>query len=139
MRNLITLSDIPTELHQWYKDEAHRRTLAKKTHVPLYTVINEALNRYMAEVEQARQLQPPPQMPNGSTDGSPPARKTRNHDFDYFINTGGGPYPDVRTALQNLDIPEAEKPKHNRYERLSAILKVRIQRRPKTEAVTDGR
>jgi len=51
MRHLVTLSDIPEEMHAWLKQEAAR--LGEKTgrRVHIYQVVHIAVNEYKSRVE----------------------------------------------------------------------------------------
>lgn len=137
MRNVISLSDVPPDLHEWLKDEAKRRSTEMRTKVKLYQVVVEALQRYRHDVEESRRAPTPAEVKKPVAPGKP-----SNGGFEYFLRDGRGPYPDVRSALQDLDIPESEKPKHNRYDRLALSLKIKIIRRPKnapeSQAVTNA-
>ncbi len=47
-RNIVTLSDVPSDLHQWFKDEARRRKIATRSPKRPNTckLIVEALEEY---------------------------------------------------------------------------------------------
>ncbi len=50
-RNVVTLSHIDPELHQWLKDEAQRRTDKTGTRVTMTELIGEAIDQYRARCE----------------------------------------------------------------------------------------
>ena len=54
-----------------------------------------------------------------------------NGQYEYFLADGRGGYPDIQTAMTELGIPEANRPKHNRYDRLSADWQKKIIRKAK--------
>jgi len=56
-----------------------------------------------------------------------------NGQYEYFLADGRGGYPDIQTAMTELGIPEANRPKHNRYDRLSADWQKKIIRKAKAE------
>ncbi len=47
-------------------------------------------------------------------------------EYEYKLADGRGPFTTVQEAIAALGIPEAQRPKHNRYERLGAELKKSI-------------
>lgn len=51
MRNVVTLSNVPPDMHDWLKQEAARQ--AKKTgkRVGLYQVVMQAVEKYRADLE----------------------------------------------------------------------------------------
>jgi len=51
LRNVVTLSDIPPELHTWLREEAARQTVERKTKVHIYSVVIEACHRYKYQLE----------------------------------------------------------------------------------------
>jgi hypothetical protein len=51
MRNVVTLSDLPPDLHQWLKDEAIRLTEKTGKKTSLYQVVILATEEYRAKVE----------------------------------------------------------------------------------------
>jgi len=56
-----------------------------------------------------------------------------NGQYEYFLADGRGAFPDIQTAMTELGIPEANRPKHNRYDRLSADWQKKIIRKAKAE------
>ena len=62
-----------------------------------------------------------------------------NGQYEYFLADGRGGFESVQKAMEALGIPEAKRPKHNRYDRLSADWQAKIIRKakatePKAEA-----
>lgn len=51
MRNVITLSDVPRELHDWLKTEAARRTKLSGKRVGIYQVVVQAVREYKDRLE----------------------------------------------------------------------------------------
>ena len=51
MRNVVTLSDIPPDMHQWLKDEAERQSEKTGKRVGIYQVVVQAIEKYRAELE----------------------------------------------------------------------------------------
>ncbi len=68
----------------------------------------------------------------GSTSGN--STNGTNGQYEYFLANGKGPFSDIQTAMTELGIPEANRPQHNRYDRLSADWQKKIIRKAK---VTD--
>ena len=62
-----------------------------------------------------------------------PATASTSGNFEYFLADGRGGFADVQTAMGELGIPEANRPKHNRYDRLSADWQKKIIRKAKAE------
>ena len=56
-----------------------------------------------------------------------------NGNYEYFLADGRGGFEDVQKAMEALGIPEANRPKHNRYDRLSADGQKKIIRKAKAE------
>lgn len=54
-----------------------------------------------------------------------------NGNFEYYLADGRGPFPDIQKAMDKLGIPEANRPKHNRYDRLSKDWQAKIEQREK--------
>jgi len=54
-----------------------------------------------------------------------------NGNFEYFLADGRGGFESIQAAMEALGIPEANRPKHNRYDRLSEDWKTKIERRAK--------
>jgi len=61
-----------------------------------------------------------------------------NGNFEYFLADGRGGFESVQKAMEALGIPEANRPKHNRYDRLSADWQKKIIRKAKAEAPADA-
>lgn len=59
MRNIVSISDIPPDLHQWLKDEADRQAKATNKRVCLYHVVIRACEEYRARVEAERGAESP--------------------------------------------------------------------------------
>ena len=57
-----------------------------------------------------------------------------NGQYEYFLANGKGPFESVQKAMEALGIPEANRPKHNRFDRLSADWQKKIIRKAKPEA-----
>ena len=57
-------------------------------------------------------------------------------EYEYFLKDGRGPFSGIQDAMKELGIPESDRPKHTRYDRLSADWKGKIERRAK--ATTDA-
>ena len=51
MRNVITLSDIPKELHDWLKREAARRSKQSGKRVGIYRIVIQAIKELKARIE----------------------------------------------------------------------------------------
>lgn len=51
MRNVVTLSDMPPDLHEWLKQEAERLTKETGRKTSLYNVVVQACVEYRAKVE----------------------------------------------------------------------------------------
>lgn len=51
MRNVITLSDIPKDIHDWLKTEATRRSKLSGKRVGIYQVVAQALREYKERLE----------------------------------------------------------------------------------------
>ncbi len=51
------------------------------------------------------------------------------------MQDGHGPFESVQAAMDALGLPKDKRPKHQRWDRLSAQLKEQIQRRPTRCAV----
>lgn len=52
-------------------------------------------------------------------------------EWEYVLEDGRGPYPDVQTAMDAMGMDKDDRPHHNRWDRLSKAMKEKIQRRPK--------
>lgn len=57
-----------------------------------------------------------------------------NGQYEYFLADGRGGFESVQKAMEALGIPEANRPKHNRYDRLSEDWQKKIIRKAKAEA-----
>ncbi len=64
-----------------------------------------------------------------TTSGQSPAGE-----FEYFLKDGQGPYATIQEVMAKMNIPEANRPKHNRYDRLSKDWQGKIDRKPKAAA-----
>ena len=51
MRNVITLSDIPKDLHDWLKSEAARRSKDSGKRIGLYQIVNQAIKELKTRTE----------------------------------------------------------------------------------------
>ena len=56
-----------------------------------------------------------------------------NGNFEYYLKDGRGPFETVQKAMDELDIPQGQRPTHNRYDRLSNDWKGKIERRAKAQ------
>ena len=56
-----------------------------------------------------------------------------NGQYEYFLADGRGGFESIQKAMDELGIPEANRPKHNRYDRLSADWQKKIIRKAKAE------
>lgn len=56
-----------------------------------------------------------------------------NGNYEYFLADGRGGFESIQKAMEALGIPEANRPKHNRYDRLSADWQKKIIRKAKAE------
>lgn len=54
-----------------------------------------------------------------------------NGNFEYYLKDGRGPFESIQKAMDTLGIAKANRPQHNRYDRLSAELQGKIDRREK--------
>ena len=54
-----------------------------------------------------------------------------NGQYEYFLADGRGGFESIQKAMDELGIPEANRPKHNRYDRLSADWQKKIIRKTK--------
>jgi hypothetical protein len=52
MRNVVTLSNIPKELHDWLKVEAIRRGRLVKKRVGIHEIVTQAVKEYKEQVEK---------------------------------------------------------------------------------------
>ena len=69
----------------------------------------------------------------GKANGNGTARASGNGNgqYEYFLADGRGGFEDIQKAMDALGIPEASRPKHNRYDRLSADWQKKIIRKAK--------
>jgi len=65
--------------------------------------------------------------------GTPSTNGNGNGDYEYFLADGRGAFESVQKAMEALGIPEPNRPKHNRYDRLSADWQAKIIRKAKAE------
>ena len=70
---------------------------------------------------------------NGGSKKATTGNGNGNGQYEYFLADGRGGFADVQTAMAELGIPEANRPKHNRYDRLSADWQKKIIRKAKAE------
>jgi len=63
----------------------------------------------------------------------PATASTNGGNFEYFLADGRGGFETVQKAMEALGIPEANRPKHNRYDRLSADWQKKIIQKAKAE------
>jgi len=56
-----------------------------------------------------------------------------NGNYEYFLADGRGGFESVQKAMEALGIPEANRPQHNRYDRLSEDWQKKIIRKAKAE------
>ena len=56
-----------------------------------------------------------------------------NGNYEYFLADGRGGFESVQKAMEALGVPEANRPQHNRYDRLSADCQKKIIRKAKAE------
>ena len=72
---------------------------------------------------------------NGKANGkASPLKASANGnggEYDYYLKDGQGPFADIQSAMDKMAIPKANRPVHNRYDRLSAKWQEKIERRPK--------
>lgn len=52
MRNVVTLSNIPPDMHDWLKQEAARQAEKTGKRVGLYQVVMQAIEKYRADLEK---------------------------------------------------------------------------------------
>ena len=57
-----------------------------------------------------------------------------NGNFEYHLKDGRGPFESIQKAMDALGVPSANRPQHNRYDRLSAEWQGKIERREKAQA-----
>ena len=60
-----------------------------------------------------------------------------NGQYEYFLADGRGGFESVQKAMEALGVPEANRPKHNRYDRLSADWQGKIIRKAKASQPED--
>ena len=54
-----------------------------------------------------------------------------NGNYEYFLKDGRGPFESVQKAMDAMKVPPAQRPTHNRYDRLSADWQTKIIRKAK--------
>jgi hypothetical protein len=59
MRNVISISDMPADLHQWLKEEAERESKEAGRPVYMYQILIRAAEEYKARAEAQRVSRPP--------------------------------------------------------------------------------
>ncbi len=57
-RHTLTLSDIPLPLHDWFREEAARRSQVEGKRVKFYELVVQAMRDYQARVEGINQPKP---------------------------------------------------------------------------------
>jgi len=60
-----------------------------------------------------------------------PSAAPKPGEWDYYLQDGRGPFESVQLAMDALGLDPNTRPSHNRWDRLSTALKVKIQSRPK--------
>ena len=60
-----------------------------------------------------------------------------NGHYEYFLADGRGAFESIQKAMEALGIPEANRPKHNRYDRLSADWQKKIICKAKAEQTAE--
>jgi len=65
--------------------------------------------------------------------GTPRANGNGNGQYEYYLADGRGGFETIQKAMEALGIPEANRPKHNRYDRLSVDWQKKIIRKAKAE------
>ena len=120
-RNVVTLSHLEPELHEWLRDEANRRS-KDGARVSLSSLVEEAVRRFKADCERNWRCQPP------QIEAGP----------GFYLRNGQGPFTDIQTALAALGIPPEQRPNHNRYDRLSEKFKSLIIKGNNREEVSRG-
>jgi len=60
-----------------------------------------------------------------------------NGQYEYFLADGRGGFESIQKAMEALGVPEANRPKHNRYDRLSADWQAKIIRKAKASQPED--
>lgn len=127
-RNVVTLSHLDPELHDWLKQEADRRSKPRNK-VSFASLVEIACRRLQTFILENPGV-------SLSQDGN--CLPLLNHGPGFYLKDGQGPFADVQTALEALGIPPEDRPKHNRYDRLSEKLKEQIIKRNNHEEVTHG-
>jgi hypothetical protein len=59
-------------------------------------------------------------------------------DFEYFLTDGRGPFESVQKAMDAMNVPAADRPSHNRWDRLSKDWQAKIDRKPKATGEAEG-
>lgn len=67
---------------------------------------------------------------NGNGKASQPKANGNGGQYDYYLKDGQGPFADIQSAMDKMNIPKANRPAHNRYDRLSADWQGKIERKP---------
>ena len=75
------------------------------------------------EGETAIQAPAPAAPPEPAADGKV--------EWEYYLKDGRGPYADIQAAMDAMGMDKENRPRHNRWDRLSSQLKEQIQHRPK--------
>ena len=50
-RNVVTLSNIPPDLHQWLREEAFRQSEKAGKKVGIYNIVVQAIQKYQTDLE----------------------------------------------------------------------------------------
>jgi hypothetical protein len=115
-RNVVTLSNVPVELHEWFKRLAAQETEKQGKRITFCDLVVEAMEEYKADHQ------------DGSGDGP-------NGHYEYYLKDGQGPFKDIQSAMDALGMDRDDRPHHNRWGRLSEDLKAKIERRPRPAEV----
>ena len=51
-RNVVTLSNIPPDLHQWLREEAFRQSEKAGKKVGIYNIVVQAIQKYQTDLEE---------------------------------------------------------------------------------------
>lgn len=68
---------------------------------------------------------------NGGSRKATTGNGNGNGQYEYFLANGQGGFESVQKAMEALGVPEANRPKHNRYDRLSEDWQKKIIRKAK--------
>jgi hypothetical protein len=109
---------------------------ATEDHTPMAeasrAMIEEEKNTAPVEAEPpAPATTTPEPAPVAAPTAAPPAAPPLTGEVEYWLKDGRGPFATVQAALDGLGIDKENRPKHNRWDRLSTAFKDAIQRKPK--------